>query len=218
MKSKTHIIYKVLSLVIFISIVFNCNDKTKDSDKPITNNKSKTPSLKPESLLEMKEDTLFFNVILSKEYNNKFQLVHMEGKYEMPFFILAKFTSVKTGQDTRKITEIEYKIHRNNNLFYKLREIPKTDQESEDLIKSKIIVQSLERRPSEDNKKNSGINFEVKSGCVFDPKVKLDDSLIELFSQEFDLNTLDHYTILCCSGAICKAKLIVDNVDNVDNG
>lgn len=202
---------KLSCLALMLFTIFGCQECTDcENERDDTKDQLKETQLELEKCLADSEikmsDDIYFNVVLSEDNNNDYQLIHIEGKYQLPYIILGKF-KVKTVEKKCILQSITFKIKALDGKKYKFVKTPSyTYDRNSGYFKSTIDVELSSDAVSRDETLSS-IDQEIAHKKILDVTVvnskKLNEILQKEFGQEDDKS---HWNIKCCGGAICKVK------------
>lgn len=202
---------KLAFLTMMLVTFFGCfeeYEKERDAFKDKLRHSEQKLKECVENKVYQESDAIYFNVVLSEDYNDDYQLIHLEGKYSMPYLIQGKF-KVKFRDQKCYLESIAFKIISIDGGNYKISDIPtlRYDQTSGQ-FKSKIEVElSTSSIPTLGGPTLNNINLEVLHKKILDITVNNSKNLTQIFEDKFAQNDDDqHWTIKCCGGAICKVK------------
>ncbi|MCD2260432.1 hypothetical protein [Psychroserpens luteolus] len=208
---KTRIL-KLSCLALLLFTFFGCNDcseceeKVKKTEEKLKVSEEKLKAHLAKSKIQT-SDVIYFNVLLDESNNDEFQLIHIEGKYDLPYIILGKFKVKDVGKKCT-LESITFKIKSIDGRNYKFANTPTYSYDTnEGKFKSLIEVELASSSSRSNDVTLSRINREIEDKKILDVKVKNSTKLGQILQKKYGAEDDDkHWTIKCCGGAICKVK------------
>ena len=197
--------------VFFISIsFFACKDgeiltQVESNSKEIKQNSIKLDKLLDGNEVDILNNAVILTVSLKKEHNNDYQVIHIEGKYRMPYLIMGKFKTDFNRNDC-SIKEVDLRVvSLIDNKFFGFVNSPKIERDTNGLLK---LYAEIEETAATTNERRRIQNISIKAihDEIMDMKIKNSEELQAYFDEEKEYNEND-IIIQCCGGAICKVRL-----------